>query len=95
MASTAEVRVALTPDMLDAVSKAVEAGEYASTSDVLRDALSDWMRNRDLPLETTAELGRIWRHALENEHPAVSAEEVLERLENKYRSLAEKTSTSA
>jgi antitoxin ParD1/3/4 len=53
MAEIERLSVALPAPMADAVRRAVDAGEYASTSEVIRDALRLWesrrhLRERDL-----------------------------------------------
>ena len=53
MAEIERLSIALPAPMADAVRRAVEAGEYASTSEVIRDALRLWesrrhLRERDL-----------------------------------------------
>ena len=42
-----KLSVALTPEMLAAVRAAVESGDYASTSEVIRAALRDWQGYRE------------------------------------------------
>jgi antitoxin ParD1/3/4 len=86
--------VALPSDLMDAVAKAVETGEYASNDDVVREALQEWVHNRSLSPETVADLGQLWRHALENAQPGVSADEVLNRLERKYQAMTDRTASS-
>ncbi len=92
--ATAETTVALPPDLMDAVTKAVETGEYTSSSDVVREALQEWVHNRSLTPQTIADLGQLWRRSVENEQPGVSADEVLNRLERKYQAMADKTAQS-
>jgi antitoxin ParD1/3/4 len=41
-----KISVTLPPDMLRTLRDAVEAGEYGSTSEVLRDAIRTWQRQR-------------------------------------------------
>lgn len=53
MAKTERLNIALPEAMADAVRRAVEAGEYATASEVIRDALQLWearrlLRERDL-----------------------------------------------
>jgi antitoxin ParD1/3/4 len=48
--------VTLSPDLATAVDEAVAAGEYASASEVIRDALRDWKERRDLFGYTLEEL---------------------------------------
>jgi putative addiction module CopG family antidote len=46
MPTVEKLSVALTPEMADWVGKAVKSGEYASASEVIRDALRGWKRER-------------------------------------------------
>ena len=53
MAEIERVTVALTADLAQTVRSAVDAGEYASASEIVREALRDWsdkrlLRQRDL-----------------------------------------------
>ncbi len=60
MAGVAKVSVALTPELRDLVQDAVSAGDYASTSEVIREALRDWKERRERKRESIAELRRLW-----------------------------------
>jgi antitoxin ParD1/3/4 len=59
MASVEKLSVALTPDMVAEVRAAVEAGEYGSVSEVVRDALRDWRLRRKIETLETDELRRL------------------------------------
>jgi antitoxin ParD1/3/4 len=48
MATVEKITIALTSEMAGFVRNAVEAGEYASTSEVIRDAVREWKERRDL-----------------------------------------------
>jgi len=48
MATVEKITIALTPEMAGFVRQAVEAGEYASTSEAIRDAVREWKERRDL-----------------------------------------------
>ncbi|MCC7049245.1 MAG: ribbon-helix-helix protein, CopG family [Alphaproteobacteria bacterium] len=53
MAEIERMTIALTAEMAKLVRAAVEAGEYASSSEIIREALRDWsdkrfLRRRDL-----------------------------------------------
>jgi antitoxin ParD1/3/4 len=48
--------ITLSPDLATAVDEAVAAGEYASASEVIRDALRGWKERRDLFGHTLEEL---------------------------------------
>jgi antitoxin ParD1/3/4 len=59
MANVEKVSVALTQDMAVMVRQAVESGEYASSSEVIRDALRDWKAKRALAQYQIDELRRL------------------------------------
>ena len=42
MANVEKLSIALTPEMVVLVRDAVESGEYATTSEVVREALREW-----------------------------------------------------
>lgn len=48
--------ITLPPEMAEAVRGAVAAGEYASSSEVIREALRDWRHKRALQRQELAEL---------------------------------------
>jgi antitoxin ParD1/3/4 len=88
MSTTVEkISIALPPEMAALVRQAVEAGEYASNSEVIRDALRDWTHKRLLQQQGVDELRQVWQQALNDPRPAVAADEVLDRLERKYQSM--------
>ncbi|TGR73038.1 ribbon-helix-helix protein, CopG family, partial [Mesorhizobium sp. M1C.F.Ca.ET.189.01.1.1] len=46
MANVEKVSVALTPEMATMMREAIAAGEYASASEVMREALREWKFRR-------------------------------------------------
>ena len=64
MATVEKVSIALTPEMLAVVREAVESGEYASSSEVMREALREWKRRRALERKDVEELRRLWGEGL-------------------------------
>jgi antitoxin ParD1/3/4 len=60
MADIQKVSVALTAEQLAAIKAAVETGEYATTSEVVREALRDWQFKRDLRREDINRLRQMW-----------------------------------
>lgn len=46
MQSAEKISITMTPDLLRVVRESVDAGEYASTSEVMRDAVRVWQRQR-------------------------------------------------
>jgi antitoxin ParD1/3/4 len=89
MPSVEKISIALPPEMVAQVRQAVATGEYASSSEVVRDALRDWTRKRQLEQNGLAELRQLWQQARADKTPGVPANEVLDRLERKYQTLAD------
>lgn len=88
--STAEkISIALPPEMVIIVRSAVATGEYASSSEVIRDALRDWTYKRRMRQQGITELRQLWQEAMQDKTPGVSVDEVLNRLERKYQVIAD------
>lgn len=60
MASIHKVSIALTGEQIDALKAVVEAGEYATTSEVIREAIRDWQFKRELRQEDIRHLRQLW-----------------------------------
>lgn len=60
MANVEKVSVALTPEMAATMRQVVEAGEYASASEVMREALRDWKLRRLQRVQAMEALGHQW-----------------------------------
>jgi antitoxin ParD1/3/4 len=60
MANIEKVSVALTGEQVSALKAAVEAGEYATTSEIVREAVRDWQLKRELRQEDIKRLRRMW-----------------------------------
>lgn len=65
MANVEKLSIALTPDMATLVRQAVESGDYASASEVIRDALRDWKLKRAFDREMVEELRRLWQEGID------------------------------
>lgn len=89
--SVEKISIALPPEMVAQVRQAVETGEYASSSEVVRDALRDWTYKRHLQQQGIAALRQLWLEARNNDAPGVPAEDLLDRLERKYQAIADAT----
>jgi antitoxin ParD1/3/4 len=83
MPTVEKVSIALPPEMADLLRGAVESGEYASASEVVRDALRAWKRKRELETLELSELRRLIREGAES-GPGVDATRVFARLKSKY-----------
>jgi len=88
MASIEKISIALPPEMISQVRQAVDAGEYASSSEVIRDALRDWSKKRQLQQHGVNELRQLWQQARSDRRNALDPDEVFDELEAKYQAIA-------
>ncbi|TWS99673.1 type II toxin-antitoxin system ParD family antitoxin [Reyranella sp. CPCC 100927] len=73
-----KISITLPPDMVRLIREKVESGAYASTSEVIREAMRLWQRQEEEHAERMAAIrGRIKR-SLNDPRPNLSAEEVSE-----------------
>ena len=93
MSTVEKISIALPPEMVSIVRSAVATGEYASSSEVIRDALRDWTHKRTMRQHGLSELRQLWQEAMNDKAPGVSADEVLDRLERKYKLLGDASGT--
>jgi antitoxin ParD1/3/4 len=61
--------VALTPQLAATVRAAVEAGDYASTSEVIREAIREWTERRELRAAKLADLRAAIQEGLDSGPP--------------------------
>lgn len=88
-----KVSVALTGEQVLTLRTAVDSGEYATTSEIVREALRDWQRKRELHGEDVQRLRQLWIEGKQS-GPATAAElgtvrqKARQRLEKMSRPLA-------
>lgn len=66
MASVEKLSIALTSEIADEVRAAVKCGDYASSSEVIREALRDWRHKRTLMNQEIEELRNLWRGGIKS-----------------------------
>jgi antitoxin ParD1/3/4 len=76
-----KISITLTSDMLRTIRESVEAGEYASTSEALRDAVRAWQRQRSEDKERLTAIRTRVRRSLEDPRPSVPLDEAFDRIE--------------
>jgi len=81
MQSAEKISITMTPEMLRVIRESVEAGEYASTSEVIRDAMRVWQRQREEHAETIKSIKARIRRSLEDPRPSLTSEEVKAHME--------------
>jgi antitoxin ParD1/3/4 len=60
MPDVQKVSVALTGEQIGALKAAIETGEYATTSEIVREAIRDWQFKRELRQEDLKRLRQLW-----------------------------------
>ena len=64
MSNVIKVSVALTPELNELVKNAVVSGQYASASEVVREALRDWEQKQEGRQLVDSEIKRLWDEGL-------------------------------
>lgn len=59
-----KISVALPTDMANLVRRAVKTGDYASSSEVIREALREWKTRRATRAEALAEMRKLWEQGI-------------------------------
>jgi antitoxin ParD1/3/4 len=85
MSKVEKISIALPHDMVADVKAAVDQGEYATASEVIREALRDWRLKRKIESLDTNDLRRLVEEGRQS-GPSVDADEVFARLRERYRS---------
>lgn len=61
MADIQKVSIALTAEQVDSLKAAVKTGEYATTSEIVREALREWQWKRELRGEDLKRMRELWK----------------------------------
>jgi antitoxin ParD1/3/4 len=66
MAAVEKVSIALSPEMVAMLKGAVASGEYASASEVVREALREWNLRKPLREAEIERLRKAWQEGVES-----------------------------
>ena len=66
MSNVEKISVALTSELATMVKEAVETGQYASSSEVIREALRDWKFNHAIREQKLSELRELWQEGIDS-----------------------------
>lgn len=80
MSSAEKISITITGDLLRAIRDSVAAGEYASTSEALRDAVRVWQRQRTEDAERLAAIRARVSRSLDDPRPDLEPDEVEARI---------------
>lgn len=83
MANIEKLSIALPDDMVEAIREAVDSGEYATTSEVIRDAVRDWRLKRRVEAMDLEDLRQLVQEGIDS-GPSIPAEEVFARMKAKF-----------
>ena len=64
MSNVSKISVALTQEMATYIGKAVESGDYATSSEVIRDALREWKPRRTMTGQERLQIQDLWAERL-------------------------------
>lgn len=78
--------ITLSPELAAAVDGAVDAGEYASASEVIRDALRLWKERRDLYGYSVEELRALIQEGIDS-GPGSDGPEFMAKLTARYEAM--------
>ncbi len=88
MTKVEKLSIALTPELAEVVRVAVDAGNYASSSEVIREALRDWSEKQQRKAAAMEHLRKAWDEGV-NSGPAREREPREEFLARNRKRLAE------
>ena len=83
MAAVERMTITMPADLAETLRQTVADGEYASTSDVVREALRDWTRKRDRERRELEALREAIKSGLDS-GPALPADQVFADLRARY-----------
>jgi antitoxin ParD1/3/4 len=90
-----KINVAVPAEVAAIVREAVYAGEFASSSEVVGEALLTWSKLRGGRERATDDLRSAWLAAVTDSTPDVSADDGLDRLESRYKAMGHGTGSDA
>ncbi|MEM5585238.1 type II toxin-antitoxin system ParD family antitoxin [Roseibium sp. AS2] len=79
-----KISITLPPNMLEAIKAQVAAGNFSSTSEVLREAMRLWMRQEKEHEERMDAIRARIQHSLNDPRPNLTGKQVSKRLEALY-----------
>ena len=82
MGAIERLTITVPAEMAAILRSTVEGGEYASTSEIIREAVRDWTRARDADRRELNELRALIREGMES-GPSIPADQVFAELREK------------
>jgi antitoxin ParD1/3/4 len=85
-----KISITVTREQHAKIKAAVERGDYASTSEVIRTALREWELKEELRRIEGQRIARLWDEGIAS-GPAREGPPIMERLKSKYEALQKKS----
>jgi antitoxin ParD1/3/4 len=89
MPTVEKLSIALPSEMAAVVRRAVDAGDYSSNSEVVREALRDWAHKRSLREQSISGLRARWQESVADDSEGLDPDPVFDKLEKKYKAKPE------
>jgi antitoxin ParD1/3/4 len=86
MSKIDKISIAITREQHAKIKAAIDRGDYASTSEVVRAALREWELKEELRRLEGERIGKLWDEGIAS-GPAVDGPPVMERLRARYATL--------
>ena len=83
MGAVERMTITMPAEMAETLRQTVAGGEYASTSEVIREALRDWTRSRDSERRDLEALRAAIKAGIDS-GPGIPAEQVFKELRARY-----------
>jgi antitoxin ParD1/3/4 len=81
MQNAEKISITMTPEIMQVIRASVASGEYASTSEAMRDAVRIWQRDRQEHSERLDAIRQRVKASVDDPRPSVGASDVKERLQ--------------
>ena len=84
MPTAEKISITLTPEMNRIIKQRVAAGDFASSSELIREALRVWQKREAEHQERLASIRARIQKSLDDPKPSIPAEEVFDRLKKMH-----------
>ena len=86
MSAAEKISITLTPAMNRMIQKRVKSGQFASSSELIRESLRVWQKQEDEHQERIASIRARIKASIDDPRPSLSAEEVFAELKAHHES---------
>jgi antitoxin ParD1/3/4 len=84
MSAAEKISITLTPEMNRMIKQRVEAGDFASSSELIREALRVWRQRDEEHQEKLASIRQRIQNSIDDPRPSVPLDEAFERLRQRH-----------